>query len=295
MDVRRNSLRAWVLATRPKTLTGAAVPVLLGCALAGADGGFQTLPAVLCFLFAFLMQIDANLINDYYDYVKGADREDRLGPERAFAQGWISFSAMRSGIVVTTILACAVGCGLLWYGGWELVIVGAVCVLFAFLYTAGPYPLAYHGWGDLLVILFFGLVPVGGTYYVQCGVLTSDAVVLGLASGLVIDTMLMVNNYRDREQDAQSGKRTLVVRLGTAVGGWLFLLLGVAAVLLCLWFAREGRWGAVLLPWIYLVLHIVTWRRMLRIGHGRELNRILGENSRNMLLFGVLLAVGLLL
>ena len=127
-----------MLATRPKTLAGAAVPVLLGCALAGADGGFQTLPAVLCFLFAFLMQIDANLINDYYDYVKGADREDRLGPERAFAQGWISFLAMRSGIVVTTILACAVGCGLLWYGGWELVIVGVVCATYSPLCIAAP-------------------------------------------------------------------------------------------------------------------------------------------------------------
>lgn len=113
------------------------------------------------------MQIDANLINDLFDYTKGSDRQDRLGPERACAQGWITTAAMKRGILLTTLVACALGSGLLFYGGPELIAVGAVCVLFAFLYTAGPYPLAYHGWGDLLVILFFGFVPVGCTYYVM--------------------------------------------------------------------------------------------------------------------------------
>ena len=142
-----------MLAARPKTLTGAAVPVMLGCALAASDGDFHLLPAVLCLLFAFLMQIDANLINDLWDYLKGSDGKDRLGPERACAQGWITPRAMRRGIALTTAAACITGCGLLFYGGWWLIAVGALCVAFAFLYTAGPYPLAYHGWGDLLVLL----------------------------------------------------------------------------------------------------------------------------------------------
>ena len=107
------------------------------------------------------MQIDANFINDLYDFLKGTDRADRLGPERACAQGWISPEAMKKGILVTTILASLTGVGLLWYGGWEMIPVGVLCILFAFLYTAGPYPLAYHGWGDVLVLIFFGFVPVG--------------------------------------------------------------------------------------------------------------------------------------
>ena len=228
-EIRTDSLRAWLLAARPKTLTGAAVPVMLGCGLAAADGGFVLLPAVLCLAFALLMQIDANLINDLWDYLKGSDGEDRLGPERACAQGWITPKSMRLGIAATTLAACAAGCGLIAYGGWWLIAVGAACVLFAFLYTAGPYPLAYHGWGDMLVLLFFGFVPVGCTYYVLCGGWTWQVAVVAAACGLVIDTLLMVNNYRDREQDARSGKRTLVVRLGERAGQRLYLLSGFAA------------------------------------------------------------------
>ena len=243
-EIRTDSLRAWLLAARPKTLTGAAVPVMLGCGLAAADGGFVLLPAVLCLAFALLMQIDANLINDLWDYLKGSDGEDRLGPERACAQGWITPKSMRRGIAATTLAACAAGCGLIAYGGWWLIAVGAACVLFAFLYTAGPYPLAYHGWGDMLVLLFFGFVPVGCTYYVLCGGWTWQVAVVAAACGLVIDTLLMVNNYRDREQDARSGKRTLVVRLGERAGQRLYLLSGFAAAALCLGLWGDGRTSA---------------------------------------------------
>lgn len=304
IQIRTDSLRAWLLAARPKTLAGAAVPVMLGCALATADGGFALLPAVLCFAFAFLMQIDANLINDLWDYLKGSDGEDRLGPERACAQGWITPKAMRMGIAVTTLAACAAGCGLLAYGGWWLIAVGAACVLFAFLYTAGPYPLAYHGWGDLLVLLFFGFVPVGCTYYVLCGGWTWPVAAVSAACGLVIDTLLMVNNYRDCEQDARNGKRTLVVRIGKRAGQRLYLLLGFAAVALCLVFFGRGIFSdglsggqtwAALLPLLYLPSHVAAWQRMVRIGSGRELNAILGATSRNILLFGLLLTLGLLL
>lgn len=294
-QIHPDSARAWLLAARPKTLTGAAVPVMLGCALAASEGRFALLPALLCLAFALLMQIDANLINDLWDYLKGSDGQDRLGPERACAQGWISPGAMRRGIAVTTATACLAGCGLLFYGGWWLVAVGAACVLFAFLYTAGPYPLAYHGWGDLLVLLFFGFVPVGCTYYILSGGWTWQAAVVSAASGLTIDTLLMVNNYRDREQDARSGKRTLVVRLGGRAGATLYLLLGFTAAACCLALLTDGRIWAALLPLLCLPFHIRTWRRMVRIGRGRELNAILGATSRNILLFGLLLAAGLLL
>ncbi len=138
--VKRNSLHAWILAARPKTLTGAITPVMVGTALATMDGHFQWLPALICCLFASFMQIAANFINDLFDYLKGTDREDRLGPERACAQGWISAGAMRTGIIITVVLACLIGSVLLFYAGWELVLVGLLCVLFAFLYTTGPYP-----------------------------------------------------------------------------------------------------------------------------------------------------------
>lgn len=293
--VKTNSIKAWLLAARPKTLAGAAVPVMLGCALAASDGWFQLTPAILCFLFAFLMQIDANFINDFFDYLKGSDREDRLGPERACSQGWITLKAMKHGIALTTISACAVGFFLLFYGGLEMIPVGLLCVLFAFLYTAGPYPLAYHGWGDVLVIIFFGFIPVGCTYYVMCHDWTWNVSIASLACGLIIDTLLMVNNYRDREQDAKSGKRTIIVRWGAATGRWLYLMSGLLAAWLCLLFALHGNIWAALLPQIYIFPHFLTWQRMVKINKGKELNGILGETSRNILLFGLLLALGLCL
>lgn len=295
-----NSPLAWLLAARPKTLTGAIIPVLLGSALAFSDGQFKTAPALLCALFACSMQIVANFINDLFDFLKGADREDRLGPQRACAEGWITPRAMRRGIGLTLLLSCLAGLGVLFsvrgqlpYGGWELVALGAACILFAFLYTT---KLSYLGWGDVLVLVFFGFVPVGGTYYVQAYTLNADVAFLSLVSGLAIDCLLMVNNYRDREQDAVSGKRTLVVRYGKRSGEYLYLALGIAATLLCLWFIRTSRLTPLEFLWapcVYLCLHVLTWRKMVRIGSGKELNTILGETSRNMLLLGVLLAAAM--
>ena len=291
-NIRQNSVRAWMLAARPKTLTGAVIPVLIGSALAFSDGSFHAIPAILCALFACGMQIAANFINDLYDYLKGTDREDRLGPERACAQGWISPQAMKVGIAVSIMLSCLCGCGLLFYGGWELIAVGAACVLFAFLYT---FILSYQGLGDVLVLVFFGFVPVGGTYYVQAHTLTINVAVASVICGLIIDTLLVVNNYRDREQDALSGKKTLIVRFGEKFGRYFYLWLGYLAAVLCLWFIFDGKPLAALLPQIYLYPHVLTWKRMVEIRSGKKLNSILGETSRNMLLMGVFLSIGLIL
>lgn len=293
--VKTNSIKAWFLAARPKTLTGAAIPVMLGCALAYIYGHFNPVPAMLCFLFAFLMQIDANFINDLFDFLKGTDREDRLGPERACAQGWISPKAMKAGICVTTVMAAVTGLSLLNYGGWELIPIGMACIIFAFLYTAGPYPLAYHGWGDVLVLIFFGFVPVGCTYYVMAHEWNTSVTVASLACGLIIDTLLMINNFRDREQDAISGKKTLVVRFGAKAGLILYFLLGLVACWLCFYFLTLGKIYAVLLPQFYLVMHILTTIKMAKINKGKALNMILGETSRNMLIFGIMLTLGLIL
>ncbi|NDW11750.1 1,4-dihydroxy-2-naphthoate polyprenyltransferase [Bacteroides sp. 214] len=290
-----NSPKAWLLAARPKTLTGALIPVMVGSALAFSDGLFNWFPALVCALFACLMQIAANFINDLFDFLKGADRSDRLGPERACAQGWITANAMKTGIFLTVSLACALGCTLLFYGGWELIIVGVVCVVFAFLYTAGPYPLSYNGWGDVLVLLFFGFIPVGGTYHVQALTITPQVLVASLICGITIDTLLVVNNYRDREADKESGKRTIIVRLGEPFGRYLYLALGLAAAGCCLLFLIWGYHYAAWLPQLYIIPHILTWQKMSKIRSGKKLNSILGETSRNMLLIGLLLTIGLAL
>lgn len=286
------NLKYWILAARPKTLTAALIPVCTATALAFAQGHGRWLPAVVCMLFAALMQIAANFINDLFDFKKGTDREDRLGPERACAQGWITPQAMKRGIGVMLVLACVVGCCLLPYGGWVLVGIGVACVVFAFLYTT---LLSYMGCGDVLVWVFFGLVPVCGTYYVQAQMLTPAVWWLAVACGLVIDTLLVLNNYRDREQDAQSGKRTLIVALGERFGSMFYLLQGVAGYACVAALAIYGHTWAAVLPALYLVPHFMTWRTMTTIRYGRELNRVLGLTSRNMLIFAMLTVLALIM
>ncbi|MBR3090349.1 MAG: 1,4-dihydroxy-2-naphthoate octaprenyltransferase [Prevotella sp.] len=294
-EVRLNSPRAWLLAARPKTLSGAAVPVMVALSMAWCDlsgTGFKVLPAILCLLFAFIMQIDANLVNDYFDFRKGTDDEQRLGPKRACAQGWVTLSAMRKAIALTTAAACAVGIPLVLYGGWWMVAIGVLCVVFCFLYTTH---LSYLGLGDALVLLFFGIVPVGATYFLQTGRMTLEVFTASVACGLVIDTLLVVNNYRDRDNDRRTGKNTLVVRIGARATERLFPALGIIACLLGLVYWAYGHFWAFLLPVVYLSLHLVTSERMKTIGKGFGLNKILGENARNMFIYGILLSIGFLL
>ena len=294
-EVRLNSPRAWLLAARPKTLSGAAVPVMVALSMAWCDlsgTGFKVLPAILCLLFAFIMQIDANLVNDYFDFRKGTDDEQRLGPKRACAQGWVTLSAMRKAIALTTAAACAVGIPLVLYGGWWMVAIGVLCVVFCFLYTTHR---SYLGLGDVLVLLFFGIVPVGATYFLQTGRMTLEVFTASVACGLVIDTLLVVNNYRDRDNDRRTGKNTLVVRIGARATERLFPALGITACLLGLVYWAYGHFWAFLLPVVYLSLHLVTSERMKTIGKGFGLNKILGENARNMFIYGILLSIGFLL
>ena len=295
MDVKKDSLKAWLLAARPKTLTGAAVPVMIGLSMAWADGRmlFNWLAAVLCLLFAFLMQIDANLANDLFDYLKGTDdRETRLGPERACAQGWVSVGRMKAAIAVVTVVACLVGLPLAWIGGWQMVLVGLACVVFCFLYTTY---FSYKGLGDVLVLLFFGLVPVSMTYYVQLHTVTTEVLVASLACGLVIDALLFVNNFRDRDTDRVAGKRTIVVRIGPRASLAAYLGVGVVACDMGVVFWANGRPWAALLPLVYLLLHVLTALKMKRIWQGRQLNSCLGETARNIFVYGLMVTIGMLL
>lgn len=290
-----NGPKAWLLAARPKTLTGAVAPVLVGAALAWNEHGMRLLHSsgwvavVLCALFALVMQIDANFVNDYFDFKKGTDRADRLGPERACAQGWVTPRAMMRAIIATTVAGCAVGLPLVWFGGWWMLLVGAVCVVAAVLYTTY---LSYRGWGDVMVLLFFGLVPVVFSYACATaplgGACWTRALILGAGMGLVTDCLLMVNNYRDVEQDRVSGKRTVVVRFGPKVALALYLCLGVAGCVAVVMSEPRNPYLALML--LYLLLHQDTWHKMASLS-GRDLNRVLGQTARNIFIYGVLVAL----
>ena len=297
--IKTNSLKAWLLAARPKTLSGAAVPVMIGAALAWQDAKmydgdvFSWTAALLCLLFSFAMQIDANLINDFFDFVNGSDdAETRLGPRRACAQGWVTLDAMKKAIALTTCLACVIGLPLAWYGGLEMILIGVLCVVFAFLYTTF---FSYEGLGDVLVQVFFGLVPVGCTYYVQIHDLTWKVFLASLACGLVIDALLIVNNFRDRDNDRLAGKKTLIVRMGPEAGLQLYLGVGVGAMILDGTFCLNGHPLATVFPLLYFVLHVFTYLRIKKIYQGKALNFCLGETARNIFIYGLCVTVGLLL
>lgn len=294
-SIRLNSPKAWLLAARPKTLTGAAVPVMIGLALAYDETGsdlFRWIPAVLCMLFAFIMQIDANFVNDYFDFKRGNDDSTRLGPRRACAMGWVTPRAMRLAIVLATAFACAVGLPLVLYGGFEMMLVGVACVVFCFLYTTC---LSYWGLGDVLVLVFFGIVPVCLTCYLQTGTVVLRTVIASVACGFAIDTLLLINNYRDIDNDRRAGKRTLVVMLGAHGGRVAYLLSGIIATLLGMLVLWNCEMPTIFLPLIYLLFHCAACRRMARINKGKALNKVLGLTARNMFIYGLLMSAGVLI
>ena len=296
---RPGAIRAWILAARPKTLPAAATPVVVALALAARDLGVENMkvvPAVCAAIFALLAQIAANFVNDYADFVKGADGKERKGPARAVASGWISPRAMLIGTFATLALACCFGLATIPYGGYKLIVVGAACCLFCVLYSLGPKPLAYIGLGDVLVILFFGLVAVVFTYYLQTRVATWDALLLGLALGFASDNILVANNYRDCDEDRANGKRTLIAIFGRRFGLAAYMANGlIAFAMIALLFSRNREWGAVAVAsaLLYLFAHFSVWRAMSRAREPRELIRILALSSRNVLILGVLVAVAL--
>ncbi|MBW2468701.1 MAG: 1,4-dihydroxy-2-naphthoate polyprenyltransferase, partial [Deltaproteobacteria bacterium] len=216
---------AWKLATRPRTLPAAVAPVLVGTALAIADKQFALLPAAAAMTVALLLQIGVNLANDYFDYVKGIDTQDRLGPPRVTQSGLIPPGQVKTGIVVAIVLSTIPGLYLASVGGWPVILIGLFCFAAALAYSGGPFPLASHGLGDLFVFIFFGLVAVCGTYYVQALQLTPMVWLMGAIQGLLITAILVVNNIRDIQTDRHSGKRTLAVIIGERGARIEYLLL----------------------------------------------------------------------
>lgn len=301
--VKTNSVKAWLLATRPKTLSAAAVPVMIGTAFAWRNTSeqFNWIPAILCLLFAWIMQIDSNLVNDYFDFKKGNDDETRLGPKRACSEGWITSDAMVWGILITTLLGCMTGIPLILYGGLEMVMVGIACVVFCFLYTT---LFSYHGLGDILVLLFFGIIPVCCTYYVcmplHQQIPTGEVIASSIACGLVIDALLIVNNYRDIDNDRSNGKITLAVRLGESKTRRLYESIGyiAAGIMIILVFFDLYQIDQLIptyaLYLIYIILHRQSYKEMKRINKGAKLNQVLGLTARNILVFGLLSVAAIL-
>lgn len=301
--VKTNSVKAWLLATRPTTLSAAAVPVMIGTAFAWRNTSeqFNWIPAILCLLFAWIMQIDSNLVNDYFDFKKGNDDETRLGPKRACSEGWITSDAMVWGILITTLLGCMTGIPLILYGGLEMVMVGIACVVFCFLYTT---LFSYHGLGDILVLLFFGIIPVCCTYYVcmplHQQIPTGEVIASSIACGLAIDALLIVNNYRDIDNDRSNGKITLAVRLGESKTRRLYESIGyiAAGIMIILVFFDLYQTDKFIPTYaiylIYIILHRQSYQEMKRINKGAKLNQVLGLTARNILVFGILSVAAIL-
>ena len=290
-----SSFSIWVGAARPRTLPAAFAPVVVGTALAWHDGAFNTLAAALCLGFSLLIQIGTNFANDYYDFVRGADTSARVGPRRAVAAGLITPATMKRAMIAVFAAAFVLGLGLVVWGGPWLIVIGVASILCGIAYTGGPWPLAYHGLGDVFVFLFFGLVAVGGTYFVQAGRLTLDALLAGVPIGLLAANILVVNNYRDAETDALANKRTLVVRFGRAAARVQFNLSLLVALLIPLLFLARGFEPGCLFP---LAVTPMAWMHARRLREARspgELIALLGATGKLLALYALLFGAGLVM
>jgi 1,4-dihydroxy-2-naphthoate octaprenyltransferase len=294
--VKAHQLRPWWLAARLPSLPASIGPVLVGSALAVREGVFS-LPVFLATLSAaVLLQIGANYANDVFDYLKGADRQ-RLGPLRVTQSGLLTPRQMLIGTAVVFALAALIGAYLVAVGGWPILVVGTLAIICAIAYTAGPFPLAYHGLGDLFAFLFFGVVAVMGTAYLQLGKLTWLAFAASLSNACLATCIIIVNNLRDIDTDRLAHKRTLAVRIGDRLTRVEYTALMIAAYLvpsLLLITMMPGRWGLAL-PLASAPAAIALVRDLWRTPRSPALNPILGRTARLNLLFSVLFAAGLVL
>ena len=286
--------RAWLAAARPRTLTTSVAPVAVGAACAKAAGALAWGPLAAALAGAFAIQIGTNFANDVFDHDRGADGPDRLGPARAVASGWITPGAMRAAIALAFAVATACGAYLTAVAGWPVVAIGVASILSGLAYTGGPWPLAYHGLGDVFVLAFFGVVATCGTALVAGGRVTGLAVAASLPVGALATAVLVVNNLRDRAGDARAGKRTLAVRLGRRGALLEYAALVAAAYAIAGGLALvRGPW--LLLPIATLPLAFAQVRDLARAVTGPSFNRCLAATARLVLVFGVSLAGGIVL
>jgi len=296
----KRQIKIWLECFRLRTLPVSLSGVVIAIGLAKLHGHFKWAPALLCLAFALLAQIVSNTANEYFDYLHGADKPGRVGPRRGVTEGDITPTTLRNVTIALMAAAGVVGCCLIPYGGWWLLPAGIVIAIAALAYSTGPYPLSYHGLGELTVFIFFGIVPVNLTYYVMA--LRFDPLVLlaSITTGLLAVNVLLINNYRDMDDDLEAGKRTSVVIFGRKPAALAYLINGYAgmAMLSALWLMIiMGRilpkW-TLAIPILYLVLHTVTWHQLTR-REGKALNPLLGKTARNMLIFTLLLTIAFII
>ena len=299
--------REWVIAARPQTLPAAAAPVIVGVGLAVRDGVFAPLPALAAFVGAALIQVGTNFANDYYDAIQGADTDNREGFTRVVASGLIEPAEVKRAMWLTFAAAILVGTFLVYVGGVPILVIGLASVAAGIAYTGGPYPLGYHGLGDLFVFVFFGVIAVTGTYYVQAaalvgggfplwvpdGTVTLAAVIASLPVAAISTNILVVNNVRDVAEDAETGKRTLAVRFGYRFSRVQFLALLALAYLTPLWFLATGGGLAPLLPLVTLPLAVGIARTVATETGGEALNPALESTGKLLGAYAVAFAVGL--
>ncbi len=286
----------WLMASRPKTLFAAAAPVVIGTAMALDIGGIHWPSALAALVGALLIQIGTNFANDYSDFKSGADRGERLGPTRVTQAGLVTPSQMKFATALVFALALLVGAYLVYRGGWPIVVIGLTSILFGILYTAGPYPLGYNGLGDLFVLIYFGPVAVGGTYYVQTLQVTPAVLIAGLPPGLFSVGILTINNLRDIDNDRRAGKRTLAARFGrtfarTEYAAVILIALLVPVVLVLMTGAHYWSLAAALT----LLPAIPAFRTAWRATDGPSLNNLLATTGKLLLLYSVVFSVGWLL
>ncbi len=282
------------MAIRPKTLPAAVGPVAVGSAVAYGDGKFAVVPAFCCLLGAILLQIGVNLANDYFDFKNNIDSEERLGPVRVTQSGLIAPAEVKRGMIFCLFLAAVIFLYLARVGGLPIVLIGAFSVLAALAYSGGPYPLASNGLGELFVFIFFGLVAVGGTYFIQAGQLSSLAIFAAVPPGLLITAIIVVNNLRDIDTDRKAGKNTLAVILGRRWTIIEYKLLLLLSYLVPPAMVLTGAAGAlILLP---LVTGPQAWLLAIKIAEeqGAQLNELLAGTARLSLIYSLLFAAGLM-
>jgi 1,4-dihydroxy-2-naphthoate octaprenyltransferase len=287
-------LQAWGLAIRPRTLPAAAAGVVMGSALAWRDGFFRMDAALACLFAALLLQIGSNLANDVFDFERGTDTPERLGPTRVTQAGLLTPVQVKFGMGVVFAVAALLGLYLAWLGGWPIILIGIAAIISAIAYTGGPFPLGYYGLGDIFVFIFFGLAAVAGTYYVQAGFVSTAAWWMTIPPGLIITAILVVNNLRDLENDRKGGKHTLAVRLGERATKIQYLICMAVAYLILPFVAWMG-----IVPWFSLLAWgslPIAFRatRTVFTQKGRPLNAALAATGQAAFVFSLLFWVGML-
>jgi 1,4-dihydroxy-2-naphthoate octaprenyltransferase len=288
--------RIWLLASRPKTLWAGIAPVIIGTALAVGDGKFHLFSALAALMASLLIQIATNFANDYYDYVHGADTKERIGPTRITQSGLVKPNVVKIAFILTFSLAFIIGMYLIWRGGWPIFVIGILSIILGILYTGGPFPLGYHGLGDIVVLIFFGPVAVGGTYFVQALEFTPEVIIAGLSPGLLSMALLTVNNLRDIHTDRKAGKKTLAVRFGEFFTRMEYLFSITIACLIpaILFLIKEDHPYALATTFVFIpAIPSVYSIFMKQIGP--ELNHILANTGKLLLLYSVVFSIGWIL